>query len=246
MAAPQSSARLGLLLPATNVVAEEELNAMRPRAVSIFASRYDVGDARMDSAQAVSALISATDASLPQAIRLLRAARPTQVIHIMSAHSFRVRHQEMRRVAERLARECGVRVTDGPAAFTAALRGLGAERIAVLSPYHPVVEAAVVAVLEAAGHKVIATASLGARSTRSVASTSREAVAGAVVELAGSGPDAVVQIGGNLPFARLAASAERKLGLPVLAANTTLLWHALRSGGLDEQVPGWGCLLERH
>jgi maleate isomerase len=41
----------------------------------------------------------------------------------------------------------------------------------------------------------------------------------------------IVQFGAALPTMRVAAEAEQELGIPVLAANPVLYWHALRSCG---------------
>ena len=56
--------------------------------------------------------------------------------------------------------------------------------------------------------------------------------------------DALVQVGTNLPMARLAATIEQELGKPTVAINTATYWHALRNNGINDKVPGFGKLLE--
>ena len=68
----------------------------------------------------------------------------------------------------------------------------------------------------------------------------------ALAELAGSGADAIVQVGTDLAMARLADEAERWLGVPVVAVNAAMLWHALRACGVHDQRPGYGTLLRAH
>jgi maleate isomerase len=235
-----------MLVPTTNVVAEDELNAMRPPTVSLHAARYHIGGGRMDSAEGLVDVLTAVDTALPSAAHQLRAVEPCGVIHIMSAHSFRRDPMATADVAARLEQDCGVPVTDGPRAIPAALGAVRAHHVALLTPYHDDVDAAVVTALEGHGIEVVARTSLCASSTRAVAGISRAAVIDAVDRLATSRADAIVQVGGNLRFARLAAAAESWLGVAVLAANTMLLWHALRGGGVRDQVPGWGSLLEEH
>jgi maleate isomerase len=58
--------------------------------------------------------------------------------------------------------------------------------------------------------------------------------------------DALVQVGTNLAMARLAGSASLWMRRPVIAINTAIYWHALRSSGIDDRIAGWGPLLERH
>jgi len=35
---------------------------------------------------------------------------------------------------------------------------------------------------------------------------------------------------------------ERDLGKPVITSNQSMMWHALRAGGIRERVPGFGKL----
>ena len=55
--------------------------------------------------------------------------------------------------------------------------------------------------------------------------------------------DALVQVGTNLPMARLAMTMEERLGKPTIAINTATYWHALRNNGIDDKVAGFGKLL---
>jgi maleate isomerase len=38
------------------------------------------------------------------------------------------------------------------------------------------------------------------------------------------------------------ARLEQALGLPVLTSNQSMVWHLLRSNGIDGRVDGYGCL----
>jgi len=63
-------------------------------------------------------------------------------------------------------------------------------------------------------------------------------------DLDGDDIDAIVQVGTNLSMVRLAADQEKIIGKPVIAINTALYWHALRSIGVEDQMPQFGQLLE--
>lgn len=73
-----------------------------------------------------------------------------------------------------------------------------------------------------------------------------ETTRAALVELDGPDIDAILQVGTDLVMARVADEAERWLGKPVLAANPTMLWHALRTKGIPDQIKGFGTLLREH
>ncbi|HIC25513.1 MAG TPA: arylmalonate decarboxylase, partial [Gammaproteobacteria bacterium] len=47
-------------------------------------------------------------------------------------------------------------------------------------------------------------------------------------------------------MAKIAAVAEKSMGKPVIAINTALYWHALRSMGIDDSISNFGRLLEQH
>ena len=65
----------------------------------------------------------------------------------------------------------------------------------------------------------------------------------AIAAVDGPTVDAIVQVGTNLPAARVAGAAEFWLGKPVVALNTATYWHALRQLGIKDKVQGFGRLL---
>jgi maleate isomerase len=68
----------------------------------------------------------------------------------------------------------------------------------------------------------------------------------ALYELCEAGVDAIVQVGTDLVMTRLADEAERWLGKPVIAITAVMLWHALRTSGMTDQLHGLGSLLQDH
>lgn len=58
--------------------------------------------------------------------------------------------------------------------------------------------------------------------------------------------DAILQVGTNLSAIKLAAELEQDLGKPVIAINTSTYWYALRANNFDDQISGFGQLLENH
>ena len=45
-------------------------------------------------------------------------------------------------------------------------------------------------------------------------------------------------------MAKLAGEVEAVMKKPVIAINTATYWHALRSNGIEDKIPGFGKLLE--
>ena len=87
---------------------------------------------------------------------------------------------------------------------------------------------------------------LGARRARRAPQVRGATLRAAVEALDGDDVDAVIQVGTNLAMARLAARMEAERGKPILAINGCIYWRALRANGIDDRMPGWGSLLEKH
>ncbi len=68
----------------------------------------------------------------------------------------------------------------------------------------------------------------------------------AILEVDGPDVDAVVQVGTNLPMARVAGMAEFWLSKPVIALNVATYWHALRQNGIHDKIQGFGRLLAEY
>ncbi|PPR76710.1 MAG: hypothetical protein CFH01_01865, partial [Alphaproteobacteria bacterium MarineAlpha2_Bin1] len=56
----------------------------------------------------------------------------------------------------------------------------------------------------------------------------------------------IIQVGTGLSMASLAAKAWDWLGLPVIAINTSIFWHALRTNNIKDKINGFGPLLEKY
>ena len=69
---------------------------------------------------------------------------------------------------------------------------------------------------------------LKCESPQQIAHVSEQKLRDTVIALDGPGVDAIIQVGTNLAFARVAALAEFWLDKPVIAINTATYWWALR------------------
>ena len=79
-----------------------------------------------------------------------------------------------------------------------------------------------------------------------IAHVTEEQGRAALCKVDGDDVEAIIQFGANLPFARVAAEAERHLGKPVIAVNIATYWHALRAMGIDDRVQGHGRVLSEN
>ena len=87
---------------------------------------------------------------------------------------------------------------------------------------------------------------LKCESPQLIAHVSEQRLRDAVIEIDGPDVDAIMQVGTNLAFARVAAIAEFWLDKPVIAINTATYWWALRQAGINDKVHGFGRPMVEH
>jgi maleate isomerase len=139
----------------------------------------------------------------------------------------------------------GVGISIGSHAAAAALRAFGGiARIAILSPYWPVMNAEVKGYFSDVGFEVVRDLAMQVSSWTGIAAVTAAACRAALLRLDGEDVDAIVQVGTNLSMLRVAAAAELWLGKPVIAINAATYWHALRRNDIREPIAGFGRLLQ--
>ena len=181
------------------------------------------------------------------AIKSVVTCEPDYLVMGISALSFFGGVKGADAFAKRITDETGLGVTIGSHATAAAIAAFGGiKRIAVLTPYWPVMNAEVMRYFSDAGLTVVRDIALQCTSWTGIAAVTTAECRDAIRRLDGDDVDAIVQVGTNLSMVRLAAAAELWLGKPVIAINTATYWHALRANGIRDQMAGFGRLLEEH
>jgi maleate isomerase len=236
----------GVLVPSTNTAVQPEFDEMRPAGVTNHISRIRIPNMPLASSADFDRLIGLILAAQDEAVESVMSCEPDHVVLGISAETFWNGLQASRDLKAHLAKLTGRPVTMGSEACVAALELFGAKTIAVLTPYHPVGDDNVVRFFGESGYAVKRIKGLACASPVKIAHVSEDELAAALRELDGDDVDLIVQVGTNLAMARLAAHAERWLRKPVIAINTAIYWHALRTSGIDDRVRGFGSLLERH
>ncbi len=170
---------------------------------------------------------------------------PDHLIMGMSAVTFLDGAAGADRFVQAVTEVSGIGISVGSHACTAALNAYGGvRRLAVLSPYWPVMNEGVARYFGDIGFTVVRDIALRCTSWTGVAAVTTAGCRAALRALDGDDVDAIVQVGTNLSMVRLAAAAELWLGKPVVAINVATYWHALRANGIQDRMPGFGRLLE--
>jgi len=240
-------AKFATIVPSTNTIVEADFNHLfRIPGVTFHTGRMYIEKPALDSNDAFAALLEQVDRAFEVAVRDVVTCEPDYLVMGMSAPTFWGGRAGNAAFLERARSLCGLGVTTGAEACSLALETLGARRIAVLTPYQPIMREQIVRYFEESGFPVVRYVDLKCPSATAIAAVTPDELRGVVRDLDGPDVDAIVQVGTNLCMLELAAQLEQELQKPVIAINAATYWHALRQFGIDDQLQGFGQLLENH
>lgn len=237
---------IGVMTPGPNVNVENEMMDMRPPGVINAIDRYYVPNQSIGQDEDWSIIMRHVAANLDSSVERLREALVDHLVLGMSSQSFMGGVAGSFALLEHLREVSGVAVTMAAQAAEAALHEVGARRVALVTPYYPVIERNAVDYFGGRGFEVVHVEGLRCRSIVEVASQSPQRLRAAVEAAEQHRPDVILQLGTNLPFARLAAVLEREKSRPVWAVGTVTYWRALRTMGIPDRFDGFGTLLAEH
>lgn len=238
-------AKWGLIVPERNTVCESEMHAAVPAGISINTARI-----QRDQAPTWS-----TDAEFKQMAQGIRSGEPGALAALMPAEpdyyivgdgGFTIGRDQHETVAAGYDALTGKDVATSARAFLKALDTMGVRRLAVLTPRLPASGVVSGGLWEECGYSVSGAHGLDCGSAFEIVNTSEADLRSALATLCATDAKVVLATGSNIILMRLAESAERELGKPILHINTVLLWYALRQNGFADRIPGCGRLLREY
>lgn len=233
-------ARIGLIVPSTNVINEPEFWRMVPEGVGVFTARAMLlGRATQESYVEMAKAVSG-------AADQLATAEVDIVAYGCTSGSFVCPMEDL--VNDMQART-GKPALAAAGAVVAALRALGARRVALATPYVDFVNQREREFLHGAGFDVVSLEALDLGHTQEERRAIGRVPPEAIYRLArrADRPDAdVVFIScTNLASLGIIERLENELGKPVITSNQACFWACLRRLGLRDAVPGFGRLLHQ-
>jgi maleate isomerase len=235
--------KFGAIGPSTNTVVQPDYDAMRPVGVTNHYSRIFTPNATLTN-ETFRAGVGVISDNVMDAVKSVMTCQPDYLVMAMSAITFFGGAKGADAFVRKIEEFTGVGISVGSHSTTAALRAYGGiKRIAILSPYWPVMNEAVIGYFTDMGFSVVRDTALQCSSWTAIADVTPAQCREALRKLDGDDVDALVQVGTNLSMVRLAAAAELWLGKPVIAINTATYWHALRTNKIQDRVEGFGRLL---
>jgi len=221
------TARVGLIIPSSNRMVEQEMTRHVPPGVCLHVARL-----RMTGPH--HAPLDQLLGRIEDAARTLVDARCDVVAFHCTATSMQEGMDGETRVLAALARAGAPRATTTATAIRNAFDALGARRIVLVTPYSAATTAEEAAFLQATGYEVLHAVSHALAGSDAYCATPADFWRERVIEAARRDADAYLVSCANIAAFGIIAETERRLDRPVVTSNQAVLWDALvRLGGCD-------------
>ena len=233
--------KIGLIVPSTNTVNEPEFNMMAPRGVSIHGARIMLlGKATTESYVKMAA-------ETERAAAELATAEVDVIAWGCTSGSFVVPRQE---IEAKMEKASGIPSVTTSSAVLAALKTIGAKRIALGTPYVDFVNQEEIRYLEEAGFEVVSMYGLQLGETqeerRGIGRVPPESLSRFVRFIDRPEADCVFLSCTNLATVPMIAELEAEIGKPVVSSNQATFWRSIRMIGLNDRPEGFGSLLTEY
>lgn len=238
-------ARLGIVVPMSNINLEPDMVLLRPPGVSLHFGRaggYDL-DQVPDSDQ----MRNFAEASLDEVLALLLPARPDVLLYGCTSATLAQGPDYDSAFAAKLSKRAGVPAVTAAGAVVEALKDLGLERVGFASPYTEALNEEAARFLTESGIEVGAKAYVG----EDLGNYGQGALQPEAVYQLGLGADhdraeGLVLSCTDLRAVEVIEDLEAAIGKPVVTSNQALMYAALKRLNLDaEAAPLPGRLFAR-
>lgn len=225
-------AKVGLIIPAPNTVAEPWLAKVAPSGVTFHTARMPLGNHGVGD----------MDDAVPGAVASLQAAVVDALLYGCTSSGMQKGLEFEQRFRDNLAQQTGIPVVTAALSVVETLREVGARRISVLSPYPHEMEEVEQRFLQAAGFTVenIHSLCLGGPD---LATPGPDQIYRAARQAFRASSDTLFISCLNFRASESVAALESDLGVPVVTAMTASLRQTLKAVGVAPVVPGYGLVL---
>jgi len=228
---------IGLLVPATNVVMEPELNKMAPEGVAIYTERIVHKGAK--STDTFYEAIKRLADDIPEAAKRLSFANPDIVVFGCTSGSFIEGEDWNQKISQEIRNIIDVPVITASSGVVEALKALGAKRIAVGTPYPDDVNERLRAFLRYHGFEVVRMGSVPYVYSKSVYAAYK-----LVKRLDGEDIDALLISCTDFATLNVLGLLEEECRKPVVSSNQATMWACLRLGRVKGDLRQFGMLFD--
>lgn len=244
MTADRGRARIGVLVPFTNINLEPDMALLRPHGASLHFAR--IGGYDEDEVPDAGQMARLGDSDLDEPLRLLRGARPEVILYGCTSATLTHGPEFDHGLAERIRKQTGAECATAAGALVHALKIIGAGRVGFASPYVPEINDRAISFLAGEGIETVSRADV----TETLDNTGQGAMTpDAVFELGeranSKDAQAIVLSCTDMRSVEVIGRMEKHLGKPVVTSNQALMARAMVLSGLTDPPLGFGLLFER-
>jgi maleate isomerase len=232
-------AKIGFVLLATEQTIEQDMFRLCPPGVGLHFTR-----APMPDSITVENFLIHADALASAAACLLPDGSLDVVCYACTSGSLVI--GEDRVMAELSKGAPDAKPTTLITSVLAALRAIGAHKVAVATPYLDEINQQEAAYMEAAGFSVTNIQGLQLEKDSDMIRVRPEFIAEFAQSVNTDDADALFVSCGALRTLDIVDTLEQSIGKPVICSNQAMMWHVLRMAGIDDQFDGAGLLLRAH
>ena len=234
-------ARMALMVPSTNTVAETEFWKMAPEGLTIHTSRMPFFADRFDSP------FDEMESHLPRVIDEVNSAQPDVIAYGCTASSAKGDPQDYER---QLSHNTGKPTVTAAAALVEALKVFSAKKIVMITPYPQSTNDKERIFFKGNGIQVIRDESIvvddGQMQFKNMNRVPTDLLIERSVALGESDEvDAVVLSCCDMPTLDAIPEIEKAIKKPVVSSTQALFWRAIRAAKIFESIKGMGSLLTR-
>jgi maleate cis-trans isomerase len=233
-------ARLGFLVPPGNPTVEPEMIALAPAGVSLHFNRMvarGVPGALGGQNERNSMMVDNIDGP----IEMLALVKPDVIVLAHTATSYDLGREREAGLLARLEKSTGCRVVTAFGSVLRALERLNVRKLALGAPYSRETTLAGKAHLESHGIEVVSCDNL--KGVTNIYDETAERAYRLARMVDSPEAEAVFLTGTGMPTLPVLDALEQDLGKPVISSASAMMWHALRTAGVRQPIPGYGRLL---
>lgn len=241
MKTKHNRARLGVVVPSVNTVVEPWFNEASPDGVTVHAARM-----LLDNNLTAAAVVRMDQEEGLHAVEQLVSCRPASIAYCCTASSIVQGVEYDDALIHEISHIAKVPAVTATRSIIMALKLLGAQRIAIASPYAKEIDDAEHRFFTTAGYDILGSAHLGISDAFRLADPTPAEICELARKAWNDEADALLITCLNLNSHEVIETLEQALGKPVVTSTQATLWQLLRSAGIEDRIAGYGQLLSRY
>lgn len=227
-------ARLGLMIPSTDVMQETVYHQIVPNGVSVHFTRLTLEEVTLEALKKMAMEIE-------NAAKLLSMARVDVIGYGCTSGTIAIGDKEVMKRIKGVAPN--IQATTMATAVINALRALKIGKVALATAYIDEITEKEVSFLEEHGFRVISINGLGIKVDYEISQVSVEEIYRLAKGVNVSGAEGIFISCGALRSHEIVELLEKDIGKPVVVSNQAMIWDMLRRAGVGDVIRGYGKLL---